>query len=426
MYSLILHGRSLIQFPKRRSFSVPVTLFQNASTPFSTSSSSVADVSPRDSRKGKKNFTVSYLVGSLGLSTKLAESISRRVSFDDKTNPDSVLSLFRSHGFTDSQISTIITDNPRLLLLDAEKSLAPKLNSLQSRGRGADELTEIVSKVPRILDKREGRSINLYYDVVKEIIVEADKIPKESCSSSSRRGNKMRNVLVLRDLGMPQKLFLPLLITLAEPICGKERFEVSLKKVIDMGFDPTTSKFVTALRMLYQMSDKTVEEKVNLYKTLGFAVGDVWEMFKKYPFSLAYSEKKITRTFETFLGLGVTREEFAGMIMSSPQCIGFSAEALRRKTEFLVEKMNWPLKALVSRPQVYNYSMEKMIVPRSNVIGALMSRGLLRDGVSEQPPPLPSVFACTEQAFLNRYVLKVDDEELVAELMAIFNADSGS
>lgn len=423
MYSLILHGRSLIQFPKRRSFTLSVTLFQNASTSFSTSSTPLADVSPRDARKGK-NFTVSYLVRSLGLSTKLADSISRRVSFDDKTNPDSVLSLFRSYGFTDSQISTIITDHPRLLLLDAEKLLAPKLNSLQSRGRGADELTEIVSKVPRILDKREGRSINLYYDVVKEI-VEADKIPRESCSSS-RRGNKMRNVLVLRDLGMPQKLFLPLLITLAEPICGKERFEVSLKKVIDMGFDPTTSKFVTALRMLYQMSDKTVEEKVNLYKTLGFAVGDVWEMFKKYPFFLAYSEKKIMSSFETFLGLGVSREEFTGMIMSSPQCIGFSAEAVRRKTEFLVEKMNWPLKALVSRPQVYNYSMEKMIVPRSNVIGALMSRGLLGDGVSEQPPPLPSVFACAEQAFLNRYVLKVDDEELVAELMAIFNADSAS
>ncbi|KAG2317262.1 hypothetical protein Bca4012_068158 [Brassica carinata] len=417
MYSLILHGRSLAQLQKRRSFSVSVTLFRNASTSFS-SSTSVADASPRDTRKGK-NFTVSYLVGSLGLPTKLAESISRRVSFADRSNPDSVLSLFRSHGFTDSQISDIITDHPRLLLLDAEKTLAPKLHSLQSRG-GA-ELTEIVSKVPKILDKREGSSINFYYDVVRDI-VEADKTPKQSCS---RRGNKMRNVLVLRDLGMPQKLFLPLLISLAEPICGKQRFEESLKKVVELGFEPTTSKFVTALRMLYQMSDKTVQDKVNLYKTLGFAGEDVWEMFKKYPFSLAYSEKKIMNTFETFLGLGVARDEFAGMIMSSPQCIGFSAEALKRKTEFLVEKMKWPLKALVGRPQVYNYSMEKMIVPRGNVIGALMSRGLLRDGVSE-PPPLPSVFACTDKAFLNRYVLKVDDKELVAELMAIFNADSAS
>ncbi|CAN6924710.1 unnamed protein product [Brassica oleracea] len=414
MYSLTLHGRSLIASPlqKWRSFSVSVTHFQNTSTS--------VDVSPRDGPKGK-NFTVSYLVGSLGLATKLAESISRRVSFEDRGNPDSVLSLFRSHGFTDSQISTIITDHPRLLLLDAEKSLAPKLNSLQSRGA---ELTEIVSKVPKILDKRQGRSINLYYDLVKDI-VEADKSSKKSWPDG-RRGNKIRNVLVLRDLGMPQKLFLPLLISLAEPVCGKQRFEASLKKVVEMGFDPTTSKFVTALRMLYQMSDKTIQEKVAVYKCVGFTVEAIWEMFRKYPFSLAYSEKKIINAFGTFLGLGVTRDEFATMIMSSPQCIGFSAEALKRKTEFLVKKMNWPLKALVLRPQVYNYSMEKMIVPRSNVIGALMSRRLLRDGVSEQPPPLPSVFACTDQAFLNRYVLKVEDEELVAELMAIFSGDSAS
>ena len=413
MYSLTLHGtRSLVQLQKWRSFSVSVTLFQNASTS--------VDVGPRDGPKGK-SFTVSYLVGSLGLATKLAESISRRVSFEDKSNPDSVLSLFRSHGFTDSQISTIITDHPRLLLLDAEKALAPKLNSLQSRGA---ELTEIVSKVPKILDKRQGRSINLYYDLVKDI-VEADKSSKKSWPDG-RRGNKIRNVLVLRDLGMPQKLFLPLLVSLAEPVCGKQRFEASLKKVVEMGFDPTTSKFVTALRMLYQMSDKTIEEKVAVYKSVGFTVEAIWEMFRKYPFSLAYSERKIINIFETFLGLGVTRDEFATMIMSSPQCIGFSAEALKRKTEFLVKKMNWPLKSLVSRPQVYNYSMEKMIVPRSNVIGALMSRRLLRDGVSEIPPPLPSVFACTDQAFLNRYVLKVDDKELVAELMAIFNADCAS
>ncbi|KAF8117684.1 hypothetical protein N665_0008s0039 [Sinapis alba] len=391
MYSLILRGRSLVQLQKWRSFNVPsVTLFQNASTPFS-SASSVSDVIPRDGRKGN-NFTVSYLVGSLGLPTKLAESISRRVSFEDKRNPESVLSLFRRHGFTDSQISTIITDNPRLLLLDAEKSLAPKLNSLRSRGASASELTEIVSKVPKILDKREGRSINLYYDVVKDI-VEADKSSKEYEMSC-----------------------------IDEPICGKQRFEVSLKKVIEMGFDPTTSKFVSALRMLYQMSEKTIEEKVAVYKSVGFTVETIWEMFRKYPFSLAYSEKKIISTFETFLGLGVTRDEFTVMVMSSPQCIGFSAEALKRKTEFLVEKMNWPLKALVLRPQVYNYSMEKTIVPRSNVIGALMSRRLLRDGVRE-PPPLPSVFACTDKAFLNRYVLKLDDKELVAELMAIFTGD---
>ncbi|CAH8389872.1 unnamed protein product [Eruca vesicaria subsp. sativa] len=416
---MILHGRNLAQLQKWRSFSVSVTILLNASNSFS----SVADVRPpRDVSKGT-SFTISYLIDSLGFSTKLAESISKRVSFEDKGNPDSVLSLFKSHGFTDSQISTIITDYPRLLLLDAEKSLAPKLNSLQSRGggRGGASVSEIVSNVPKILGKRQGRSINLYYDVVKDIVEADHKCSDKKSSTDGRWGNKIRNVLVLRDLGMPQKLFLPLLISLAEPICGKQRFEESLKKVVEMGFDPTTQKFVTALRKLYQMSDKKIEEKVNLYKSLGFTVEDVWGMFRTFPCSLAYSERKITNTFETFLGLGVTRDEFAKMVMTNPRCIGLSEESVKKKTEFLVKKMNWPLRALVLRPQVYNFSMEKMIVPRCNVIKALISR----EGLSE-PPPLPSVFACTDKAFLNRYVLKLDDKELVADLMAIFTGDCAS
>ncbi|CAA7012864.1 unnamed protein product [Microthlaspi erraticum] len=49
---------------------------------------------------------------------------SRKVSFDEKRNPDSVLSLLTSYGFTDSQISSIITDCPQV---DVEKSLGPKL-----------------------------------------------------------------------------------------------------------------------------------------------------------------------------------------------------------------------------------------------------------------------------------------------------------
>jgi len=115
MCSLILHGRRSIELHKWRNFSVSVKLLQNVfsafSNSFSTVASAAADVSLIDSQKGK-NFTVSYLVDSLGLPKKLAESISKKFRFEDKANPDSVLSLLRSHGFTVSQISSIITDYP--------------------------------------------------------------------------------------------------------------------------------------------------------------------------------------------------------------------------------------------------------------------------------------------------------------------------
>ncbi|XP_010418172.1 PREDICTED: uncharacterized protein LOC104703798 [Camelina sativa] len=418
MYSLILHGRRSIELQK---WTDSVKLLQNAFAFFS-SARAAADVSLRDGRKGK-NFTVSYLVGSLGLTTKLAESISRRVSFEVNGNADSVLSLFRSHGFTDPQISSIIMNYPRLLMVDAEKSLGPKLQFLLSRGASSSELTEIVSEVPKILGKKGVKTLGRYYDFVK-VVIEADKSSnlKKICHSlpqGSKQENKIRNVLLLRDLGVPKRLLFPLLISDAQAVCGKEKFEESLKKVVEMGFDPTTAKFVQALRIVQGLSDKTMQEKVNVYTRLGF---DGWEMFNRYPIFLALSEKNILNSAETFLSLGFSRDEFAKMVKHFPPCIGLSAEMVKKKVGFLVMKMNWPRTDLVSHPAVLGYDMERRIVPRCNVIKTLMSKGLLGE-TGKELPPIGCVLKNTDKEFLNRFVRKFDDQELVAELMTIFTGD---
>ena len=105
------------------------------------------------------------------------------------------------------------------------------------------------------------------------------------------------------------------------------------------------------------------------------------------------------------------------MVKRFPQCIGYSTELMKTKTEFLVTEMNWPLKAVASIPQVLGYSLEKRTVPRCNVIKVLMSKGLLESEL----PPMSSVLTSTSESFLNLYVSKHDDKQLVAELMAIFN-----
>ncbi|XP_010431687.1 PREDICTED: probable F-box protein At5g47300 [Camelina sativa] len=131
----------------------------------------------------------------------------------------------------DPQISSIIRDYPRLLILDAEKSLAPKLQVL-SRGASSSELTETVSKVPKILAMKGDKTISRYYDFVKEII-EAGKSSK-----------------------FEKRLLFPLLVSDRKLVCGREKFEESLKKVVEMGFDLTTAEFVEALRAVQGISGK--------------------------------------------------------------------------------------------------------------------------------------------------------------------------
>ncbi|CAF2153096.1 unnamed protein product [Brassica napus] len=420
MYSLTLQGRRSLDLHKcMRRLRVAVNPLQNA-----YSSASAA----QDGGKGKI-FTVSYMVDSLGFTTKLAESIWRKVSSDSesKGNPDSVLNLLKSYSFTDSQISSIVTSYPQLLREDSEKSLAPKFQFLESRGASTSELTAILSKVPKILRIKKDKAFSRYYDFAKEVI-EADKsfkkVPPESClREGSRQENKLRNILVLRDLGVPQKLLFSLLVSNFQTVTGKERFEETLKKVLEMGFDPTTSKFVQALNAVYQLSDKTTQEKVDVFCTrLGFSAEHVWEVFKKYPNLLKVSENKILNFIETLLGLGFTRDEVMVMVKCFPRCITHSTTVVKEKVEFVVKQMNWPVKAVSLFPRVVGYSMDKRIVPRCNVIKALMSKGLL--GTGELPPPMGYVFICSDEVFLKRYVMKHDDKQLVTELLAIFTKDS--
>ncbi|CAH8352769.1 unnamed protein product [Eruca vesicaria subsp. sativa] len=444
MLSLILHGRKSLSLQRCRNLRVALNPLQDFSTASAAADTDTdTDTTLQDGRKGT-NFTASYLVTSLGFTTKLAESISKKVSFEKKCNLESVLSLLRSFKFTDSQISNIIRTYPQVLTAD---SLGPKLKFLKSKGASTSELTEIVSKVPKILRIKNDKTLVRYYDFVKEIL-QADKSSNFEVSLLPNGPNKIRNVLALRQLGMPQELLFPLLISEHGAVHGKERFQESLKKVLEMGFDPTTAKFVQALRMVYQMSEKTIEERVNVYKRLGLSAQDVSEMFKKWPTFMTNSEKKITQTFETFrkcglveeeilvafkkfpqcigasehncvetfLGLGFSKDEVAVIFKRLPHCIGYSAETVKKKTEFLVKEMKWPLKGVVSYPAVLGMSMEKRIVPRCNVIKTLMCKGLL----GSEPPPIGSALACTDELFLKRYVRKHDDDkELVDELMAI-------
>ncbi|CAH8341067.1 unnamed protein product [Eruca vesicaria subsp. sativa] len=189
-----------------------------------------------------------------------------------------------------------------------------------------------------------------------------------------------------------------------------------------MGFDPTTTtlRFVEALRLVNGLNNETIKARVEVYNRLGFAADAVWTIFKKWPTFLSYSDKNIAESLETFLELGFSRDEFVMILKRFPQCLGLSVGMVKKKTEFLVKKeMNWPLKAVASYPQVLGYSMEKRIVPRCNVIKALIAKGLIKSEL----PPVSTVLAYTDQEFLKRYV-KHGDDDLVAELMGILTGET--
>ena len=113
-----------------------------------------------------------------------------------------ILILFKSHGFTDSQISTIVTDYPLLLIEDADKSLGPKLQFLQSRGAYCAYF-----KSSKNLRYSRGQN----HKQLLRFRLRGYRSRQEEFQARNfylPQGNKLRNVSLLRDLRVPQKRLL--------------------------------------------------------------------------------------------------------------------------------------------------------------------------------------------------------------------------
>ncbi|KAF6161426.1 hypothetical protein GIB67_009305, partial [Kingdonia uniflora] len=83
---------------------------------------------------------------------------------------DSVVELFRSHGFTDAHIAIFIRKRPSVLLADAEKTLKPKIEYFKSLGMSTTELAKMVTREPRLLSKDLGKQIIPSYNFIKEFV----------------------------------------------------------------------------------------------------------------------------------------------------------------------------------------------------------------------------------------------------------------
>ncbi|GLT60855.1 hypothetical protein SLA2020_336000 [Shorea laevis] len=104
------------------------------------------------STSNQLSFTVSYLVNSCSLSPETALSASKYVNFETPDRADLVITFFKSHGFSQTQISNVIGRVPSVLLSEPEKTLLPKLEFFYSKGFTSPDIAGVLSRSPAILD----------------------------------------------------------------------------------------------------------------------------------------------------------------------------------------------------------------------------------------------------------------------------------
>lgn len=349
---------------------------------YSSKSSLVSEKVILGEKRG--SFTESYLMNSCGLSQKLAVSVSKKVQFDTRERPDSVLNLLKRHGFSKTHISELVKKRPKLLLANAEKNLVPKLEFFASIGISGTGLAHMVCMSPVVLERSIEGSLMPCYHIIKSLLVLDDnKLSRMFANIQWVRLAKMRNIApnisVLRALGVPEASIShwmshrPFLLSLES-----DKFKENVKKATSMGVPPSYASFMKVLYVIIRVHEPEWAQKMELYKNWGWTEDDFLLAFRK-----------------------------------NPQFMELTVKNFSSKMDFLVNKMGWHPADVAGSSIALNYSLEKYIIPRCLVIRVLLLKGLISKGEFS----LGTLVRKPKQYFLDRLVIKY--QEQVPELRSI-------
>ncbi|GMI68506.1 hypothetical protein like AT5G07900 [Hibiscus trionum] len=351
----------------------PASLYLGFTQNCALNSSSIRFISKIPSNE--HSFTVSYLVNSCGFSPDSALSVSKTIHFESPKRPDSVISFFKNHGFSQSQIRNLIRKRPRLLFTNPDKTLVPKFQFFSSKSISSSELKRILSSNPHALeydlDNRIVPSFNFFKDLTQ---CSDDKVflAYKNCSGILSWNLEFvlpPNIAVLRKKGVPKWILMNELIVHPRVfVVNPEKFRRTAEEVGKMGFDPSKQVFLIALQALMQISKSTWERKFNVFKQWGWSDEDIISAFEKYPRCMIFSEHKIAATMD-----------------------------------FFVNTMGWKSSFIADQPVVLSYSLENRIIPRLSVLKALLSKGLIKKFT------VCSLLVYTEKQFLQRFVTPFED-----------------
>ncbi|KEH28557.1 putative transcription regulator mTERF family [Medicago truncatula] len=322
-----------------------------------------------DQHKGD-TFTLLSLINSCGLSPEKALKLSTRLQLINPNGPNAVIQLFRSYGFSDSQLSSLVKKHPFVLLSKSDKTLLPKLKFLQSIGASTIDFPKILIG-DKFLTASLEKTIIPRYKILKSLVCDDKKVVLALRRGSwnfyndSMVNDSVPNIEVLRKLGVPQSSISSLVSNFPCVAFTKHsRFVEAVNSVKEMGFDPSKLYFVLAIRVIVSMDKEIWESKFKIFEKWGWSRDICRFAFLKYPEYVMISEKKIMKTMD-----------------------------------FLVKDVGLAPEDIATCPGILTRNLEKTLVPKCAVIKILKSRGLVKSGLR-----VSTFIMTSEEKFVQKYV----------------------
>ncbi|XP_019059483.1 PREDICTED: uncharacterized protein LOC104825276 [Tarenaya hassleriana] len=265
----------------------------------------------------------------------------------DEVKFHKVRCLLNEYGFTADQITRVYKCSPSNFI--TAETLSPKLAFLKSILGSNDDVARAVAANPKMLHYSLRNRLMPNYQLMKSILGR-DELAAKSVRRWSAllymdvQKNLAVKVSFLKESGLPCSSIAKLMEH-SPRVLGKSsnsNLEESLKKAMNLGFEPSSPMIVSAIRAICQINRSIWDRKIELYRKWGWSNEDFVVAFKKNPSIMRISEGKINKVMDVLLNT-----------------FGFSSSDV------------------VKYPVVMLLSVEGRIVPRCSVIALLVSKGFL-------------------------------------------------
>jgi len=327
-----------------------------------------------NSDSDQPSFTVSYLTNNCGLSPQDALKASKRLSFKTPHKPDSVIAFFKTHGFSNHQIQSIIRRIPQIIVSNPIKTILPKFQFLASKGASPQDIVATVSRSPLFLASSLEKYIIPSFELVRSFCPSDHKAITSIivCPPTIRDSRLKPNLQFLLDFGVTRSSIYHLLTTRPSIICSTD-LKKALEEIKELGFQPSKYNFCVALLTKRAVTKSQWDAKVDALRSWGCSEDDILGAFKRQP----------------------------NLMLRSP-------DKLNAVMHFWVKQFGWDPLLLLGTPILFGFSIEKRLIPRASVVQYLLSKGLVKEDASLTTP-----FYLKDELFLQRYVKRFGDEASV-------------
>ncbi|CAN6214526.1 unnamed protein product [Urochloa humidicola] len=278
-------------------------------------------------------------------------------------NPDAVLALLSDVGLSGADIAAAVVADP-LLLRSSSKKIGPRLLALRDRlGLSAPQIARFL-----LVGSRSVRSCDVvprleffisFFGSFEQLLM----VMKKSSSILTYDLERVikPNIALLHQCGLSVRQIAQLNARVLS--CSPERLKEVVLCAEELGVPRSSRMFWQAVAVVARNTKEKLAARLVLLKgTLGC-------------------------------------HEVSTALSKMPSILGISEECLRRKIQFLINKVGLEPQYILQRPALFTYSLEKRLAPRHCVMKILLDKGLL-----DRNRSFYTLVACGEETFKLRFV----------------------